>query len=139
MNPQPNLVSDRTHRGSPAAVEEWAQPRHGCSPGRARPSSPPLPGSCGGGRGDRLARMPGGRCGLGWRHGDGRARSLTGAMMVEPYNAVGLIPTFWGIRGRADMEHNFEHIESLTKAAFWLSSLDIPVRLLAIPEGALQG
>jgi predicted amidohydrolase len=60
-------------------------------------------------------------------------------MMVEPYNAVGLIPTFWGIRSRADMEHNFEHIESLTKAAFWLSSLDIPVRLLAIPEGALQG
>jgi predicted amidohydrolase len=59
--------------------------------------------------------------------------------MVEPYNAVGLIPTFWGIRSRADMEHNFEHIESLTKAAFWLSSLDIPVRLLAIPEGALQG
>ena len=59
--------------------------------------------------------------------------------MVEPYNAVGLIPTFWGIRSRADIENNFEHIESLTKAAFWLSSLDIPVRLLAIPEGALMG
>ena len=24
--------------------------------------------------------------------------------MVEPYNAVGLIPTFWGIRSRADIE-----------------------------------
>ena len=59
--------------------------------------------------------------------------------MIEPYNAVGLIPTFWGIRTRADMQKNIEHIRSLTKAAFWLSNLDIPVRLLAIPEGALQG
>ena len=59
--------------------------------------------------------------------------------MIEPYNAVGLVPTFWGIRTRADMQKNIEHIRSLTKAAFWLSNLDIPVRLLAIPEGALQG
>ncbi len=56
--------------------------------------------------------------------------------MIEPYNAVGLVPTFWGIRTRADMQKNIEHIRSLTKAAFWLSNLDIPVRLLAIPEGA---
>lgn len=59
--------------------------------------------------------------------------------MIEPYTAVGLIPTFWGIRRRADIEKNLEHLESLTKAAVWLSSLDIPVRLIAIPEGALQG
>src|SRR5215469_12276931 len=59
--------------------------------------------------------------------------------MIEPYNAVGLIPTFWGIRRREDMAKNLEHIESLTHAAFWLSNLDIPVRLIAIPEGGLQG
>ena len=59
--------------------------------------------------------------------------------MIEPYNAVGLIPTFYGIRRRDDIEHNIEHIKSLTKAAFWLSNLDIPVKLLAIPEGALMG
>jgi beta-ureidopropionase len=59
--------------------------------------------------------------------------------MIEPYNAVGLIPTFYGIRRRGDIEQNIEHIKSLTKAAFWLSNLDIPVRLLAIPEGALMG
>ena len=56
--------------------------------------------------------------------------------MIEPYNAVGLIPTFWGIRERADIANNLEHLESLTTAAFWLSNLDIPVRLLVIPEGA---
>ncbi|MHC5540201.1 nitrilase-related carbon-nitrogen hydrolase [Singulisphaera rosea] len=60
-------------------------------------------------------------------------------MPIEPYNAVGLIPTFWGIRSRADIAKNLEHLEHLTKAAFWMSNLDIPVRLLAIPEGALQG
>ena len=59
--------------------------------------------------------------------------------MIEPYNAVGLVPTFWGIRKREDIGKNLEHLASLTKAAFWLSNLDIPVRLLAIPEGALQG
>ena len=52
--------------------------------------------------------------------------------MIEPYNAVGLIPTFYGIRRREDIKHNIEHLKSLTKAAFWLSNLDIPVRLLAI-------
>src|ERR1700746_1080287 len=62
-----------------------------------------------------------------------------GVGMIEPYTAVGLIPSFWGIRRREDIERNLEHLESLTKAAFWLSNLDIPVRLVAIPEGALQG
>ncbi len=59
--------------------------------------------------------------------------------MIDPYNAVGLIPTMWGIRKREDMHKNLDHIESLTKAAVWLSGLDIPVRLLVIPEGGLQG
>ena len=59
--------------------------------------------------------------------------------MIEPYNAVGLIPTFYGIRRRGDIEQNIEHLKSLTKAAFWLSNLDIPVRLMAIPEGRFDG
>lgn len=59
--------------------------------------------------------------------------------MIEPYTAVGLVPTFWGIRRREDIQKNLEHLEGLTKAAFWLANLDIPVRLIAIPEGGLQG
>ena len=59
--------------------------------------------------------------------------------MIEPYNAVGLIPSFWGIRRREEIKHNIEHLKGLTKAAFWLSNLDIPVKLLAIPEGAMMG
>ena len=59
--------------------------------------------------------------------------------MIAPYNCVGLIPTVWGIRTRADIMKNIEHLGHLTKAAAWLSRLDIPVRLLVIPEGGLQG
>jgi predicted amidohydrolase len=58
--------------------------------------------------------------------------------MPEPYTAVGLIPTVWGIRKRAEIQKNLDHITHLIKAASWLSSLDLPVRLIAIPEGALQ-
>jgi beta-ureidopropionase len=59
--------------------------------------------------------------------------------MIEPYNAVGLVPTCWGIRSREDIRRNLDHLERLAKVAIGLASLDFPVRLLAIPEGALQG
>ena len=58
--------------------------------------------------------------------------------MPEPYTAVGLIPSVRGIRTRADIQRNLDHIAELFKAASWLSSLDLPVRLVAIPEGGLQ-
>jgi predicted amidohydrolase len=60
-------------------------------------------------------------------------------MMIKPYTAVGLIPTVRGIKRREEIRTNLEHISHLVKAAAWLSSLDLPVRLLALPEGALQG
>jgi predicted amidohydrolase len=58
---------------------------------------------------------------------------------MEPYTAVGLIPTMWGVRSRDEIQRNLDHLANLIKAASWLSSLDLPVRLVAIPEGALQG
>ncbi len=59
--------------------------------------------------------------------------------MIRPYTAVGLVPTVRGIRKRDDIALNLEHINHMVKAAAWLSSLDLPVRLIALPEGALQG
>ena len=61
-----------------------------------------------------------------------------GSWMTSPYTAVGLVPTVRGIRTREDIKINLEHLAHLVKAAAWLSSLDLPVRLIAIPEGALQ-
>ena len=58
--------------------------------------------------------------------------------MISPYTAVGLVPTVRGIRKREDIKINLEHLAHLVKAAAWLSSLDLPVRLIAVPEGALQ-
>jgi predicted amidohydrolase len=59
--------------------------------------------------------------------------------MIEPYMAVGLITTVWGARTRDDITRNIAHIHGVMKAAAWLSSLDFPVRYVALPEGALQG
>ena len=59
--------------------------------------------------------------------------------MIRPYTAVGLIPTVRGIRKRDDIALNLEHIAHMVKAAAWLSSLELPVLLIALPEGALQG
>jgi beta-ureidopropionase len=59
--------------------------------------------------------------------------------MIEPYTAVGLIPTVRGIRRREDIQRNLEHLRHLVKAAVWLSGLSLPVRLVAVPEGGLQG
>ena len=59
--------------------------------------------------------------------------------MVRPYTVVGLIPSVRGIRKRDDIAINLEHLTHMVKAAAWLSSLELPVRLIALPEGALQG
>src|SRR5260370_35211692 len=44
-----------------------------------------------------------------------------------------------GMRGGGEVRVNSEHIPHLIKAGSWLSSLGLAVRLIAIPEGALQG
>ena len=59
--------------------------------------------------------------------------------MIEPYQVVGLISTMRGIRRREEISWNLEHISHMVKAASWLSSMDLPVRLICIPEGGLQG
>jgi predicted amidohydrolase len=59
--------------------------------------------------------------------------------MIESYMAVGLVTTVWGAQKRADIGRNIEHIHGVMKAAAWLSSLDYPVKYVALPEGALQG
>src|SRR6478609_7732957 len=59
--------------------------------------------------------------------------------MIEPYQAIGLVPTIWGIKRREDIQRSLEHLDHLVTASAWLGGLDLPVRLIAIPEGALQG
>jgi predicted amidohydrolase len=58
---------------------------------------------------------------------------------IEQYAAVGLSPTVWGARERSDIETNLEHLHEAMSAATWLSGMELPVKLVVIPEGALQG
>src|SRR5206468_2556460 len=58
---------------------------------------------------------------------------------MDPYTAVGLIPAVRVVRKRSEIQRNLDHISHLLAAASWLSSLDLPVRLVLLPEGALQG
>jgi len=61
------------------------------------------------------------------------------AKAVQAYAAVGLSPTVRGVLKREQIKANIEHIHEVCAAACWLSSLALPVKLIVIPEGALQG
>ena len=61
------------------------------------------------------------------------------AKAVQAYAAVGLSPTVRGVLKREQVKTNIEHIHEVCAAACWLSSLALPVKLIVIPEGALQG
>lgn len=61
------------------------------------------------------------------------------AKRIQPYAAVGLSPTVRGVMKREQIRENIEHLHEVATAACWLSGLDLPVRLIVIPEGALQG
>ncbi len=56
----------------------------------------------------------------------------------EPYVAVALQPSFKGVRHRDEIHRNIDAIAALMNAAVWVSA-ELPVRLVAIPEGVLQG
>lgn len=57
----------------------------------------------------------------------------------DPYVALALQPAFHGARNRDDVRTNIERINGLMEAARWMAETELPVRLIAIPEGALQG
>lgn len=61
------------------------------------------------------------------------------AKRIQPYAAVGLSPTIRGVMKREQIRQNIDHLHEVTTAACWLSGLDLPVRLIVIPEGVLQG
>src|SRR3954453_9425442 len=60
-------------------------------------------------------------------------------VMIEPYQAIGLVPTMWGIRRREDIFRNLEHLDHLMTASTWLGGLDLPVpssRFRRVPRRA---
>jgi predicted amidohydrolase len=57
----------------------------------------------------------------------------------EQYVALALQPSFHGVRDRSDIMANIESVSLLIDVAIWMSETELPVRLIAIPEGTLQG
>jgi len=53
--------------------------------------------------------------------------------------ALALQPVMRGAHQRSEITRNLDHITELARAAIWLTAIDLPVRLIAVPEGALQG
>ncbi|MDR2156820.1 MAG: hydrolase [Clostridiales Family XIII bacterium] len=58
---------------------------------------------------------------------------------VAPYQCVAISPIAYNISKRADINRNLDNIEMLIDGAIGISDINMPVRLVAIPEGALTG
>lgn len=58
---------------------------------------------------------------------------------VAPYLALGLSTTCRGISKRSDIMRNIAHIENMIHGAMFVVSINMPVKVIALPEGALSG
>lgn len=61
------------------------------------------------------------------------------AKAIDQYMALALQPVMVGAQERSDITRNLDHIAELAFAAKNVTEIELPVRLYAIPEGALQG
>ena len=57
----------------------------------------------------------------------------------SPYCALVLQPAFKNVRSRTEIMENIENVSLLIDIAIWMAETELPVRLIAIPEGVLQG
>ena len=58
---------------------------------------------------------------------------------VAPYMAIGLSTVVHGISERKDIKTNLDHIEECIHAAVSICNINMPVKIIALPEGALTG
>ena len=59
--------------------------------------------------------------------------------MIEPYTAVALQTSVHNVRTRSEVEKNLRHIGNMIDLVVHICSLELPVRLIALGEGAIQG
>ena len=58
---------------------------------------------------------------------------------VAPYLAIGVSTVVHGIGSRADIAQNLDIVEDAIHAAMGIISINMPVKLIALAEGALTG
>jgi predicted amidohydrolase len=59
--------------------------------------------------------------------------------MIEPYTAVALQTSVHNVPTRQEVEKNLSHIGNMIDLVVHICSLELPVRLIALGEGAIQG
>ena len=59
--------------------------------------------------------------------------------MIDPYIAVALQTTVRHVVNRDEVEVNLNHIGNMIDLVTHICSLELPVRLICIGEGAIQG
>lgn len=58
---------------------------------------------------------------------------------IAPYMAIGLSTVVYGISERADIKRNLDNIENCIHAAVSTCNINLPIKIVALPEGALTG
>ena len=58
---------------------------------------------------------------------------------IAPYLAVGLSTTCRGISKRSDIKRNLRHIENMIHGAMFVVSINMPIKIIALAEGAISG
>ncbi|MCZ6878897.1 MAG: hydrolase [Acidobacteria bacterium] len=59
--------------------------------------------------------------------------------MIKPYLAFALQTACHGCRNREDIQVNLDHVCKQIDGAMYISKIEYPAKLIALPEGALQG
>jgi len=63
----------------------------------------------------------------------------TPSQPIAPYMALGLSTVAYGIADRKHIRHNLETIEDVIHAAVSMTNINMPVKVIALAEGALTG
>ena len=58
---------------------------------------------------------------------------------IAPYQCVAISPITYNISCRADIRRNLDNIEMMIDAAIGIADINMPVKMVALPEGALTG
>ena len=58
---------------------------------------------------------------------------------IPPYLAIGLSTTCRGISKRSDIKRNLQHIENMIHGAMFVVSINMPIKIIALAEGAISG
>jgi len=59
--------------------------------------------------------------------------------MIEPYMAVGIQSRSYDISERSDIKKNLDYVSKMIDTATYVCGLELPVKLVVLAEGALQG